>query len=199
MPGTLLLLLLLLCCCWCFHYHTSSCYHNHHHCLLESSLPEPRPVGPRASVIGSQGSRFGGASRSRVCSLAHRFTRNGSGTGSGSGRPCERTVRPRRSGHSGPNSCCSCRCSSCSRRSGSYRTTLCSSSRSVSSWSGAVPPSSGSSGSSGHGWRRPSGRWVRSGQAGSRVLQGQGLEGGAQPHPRSLQPLAGLPFFISPR
>lgn len=96
-----------------------------------------------------------------------RPTRSGSGTGHGNARRCGTTAPPRHSGHSGPNSCSSCRCSSYSRRSGSCRTTSRSCCRSGSSWSGAVPPLSGNSGSLGHGSRRPSGRWARPGGAGS--------------------------------
>lgn len=88
-----------------------------------------------------------------------------SGHGSGAGPENARTVQPRhsrpRSVSSGPNSCYSCRCSSCSKRSASCRMTSPSCCRSESSWSAAVLPLNGSSGNSGRGWRRPSGRYAR--------------------------------------
>lgn len=75
--------------------------------------------------------------------------RSGSGIGSESVRFCERIVWFRYSGYSGFNSCCSCRCFSCSRRSGNCRMILYSCCRSVNSWSGVVLFWSGSSGSLG--------------------------------------------------
>jgi hypothetical protein len=124
-----------------------------------ASLPK-QGTTQAVSEWGTEGGRDSGLHGLHLISLPS-YPRC-SGKGHDIGLESVRTVQHRHSrspsGPSGPSSCCSYRCSSCSKRNDSCRTTLRSCCRSVSSWSGAVLPLSGSSESLGHGWRRPSGR-----------------------------------------
>lgn len=145
-----------------------------------SFLLQPRQGVTQAREARAQDPRH--LTVSSLPSFSRRLGR-GRGTGHGSGR----TVQPRRSRphsvSSGPNSCCSCRCSSCSKRSASYRMTSHSCCRSESSWSAAALPLNGNSGNWGHGWRRPNGRYARGPHS---VTPGSYPRGSALPHPSGL-------------